>query len=184
MPSSTANRPCDRSARAKSCATSARSRSAMPAMIASLEGKVAIEVAGAHAGLGADLLHRGLVEAGPDEAALGGAENFVPAVGLPLNIQLIHGVIAPQYKENERSFSLIRPFVLERQELCGAADWVSLGLANSRRILIAARHHAAVHDDLGAGDEARLVGGQEQRGIGGVAAVAHEARAGCARPAI
>ena len=47
-----------------------------------LGGEVAVEVAGAHAGLGADLLHRGLVEAGADEAALRRVEDFVPAVGL------------------------------------------------------------------------------------------------------
>ena len=63
-----------------------------------LGGEIAIQVAGAHAGLGADLLHRGLVEAGAHEAALGRAENLVPAVRLPLNIELIHVVIAPHTK--------------------------------------------------------------------------------------
>src|SRR5262247_2195331 len=42
-------------------------------------------------------------------------------------------------------------------------------------VLIAARRHAAVDHDLGSGDETRLVGGEEQGRIGGVAAVAHEA---------
>jgi hypothetical protein len=37
---------------------------------------------------------------------------------------------------------------------------------------VATRRHAAVDDDLGAGDEARLVGSEEQRRIGGIAAVA------------
>src|SRR5262245_25231559 len=46
----------------------------------------------------------------------------------------------------------------------------------SIQTLIAARHHAAVDDDLGAGDEACLVGGEEQRRVGRVAAVAHEAQ--------
>ena len=46
------------------------------------------------------------MEAGADKAALGGAENLVPAVRLPLNIELIHGLIAPQRNENERSFSI------------------------------------------------------------------------------
>src|ERR1043166_1409305 len=41
--------------------------------------------------------------------------------------------------------------------------------------LIAPRGHAAVDDDLGSRDEARLVGGEEQRRVGGVAAVPHEA---------
>ena len=52
-----------------------------------LGGEIAIQVAGAHAGLGADLLHRGLMEAGAHKAALGGAEDLVPAVRLPLNIR-------------------------------------------------------------------------------------------------
>ena len=38
-PSSTANKPCERSALANCCPTSARSRSAMPAISASFEGK-------------------------------------------------------------------------------------------------------------------------------------------------
>ena len=70
-----------------------------------LGGEVAVQVAGAHAGLGADLLHRGLMEAGADKAALRGAENLVPAVRLALNIETIHGFIASQRNENERSFS-------------------------------------------------------------------------------
>src|SRR5207253_4546315 len=40
---------------------------------------------------------------------------------------------------------------------------------------VAAHAHAAVDDELGAGDEARLVGSEEERGGGGIAAVAHEA---------
>src|SRR5438874_10294523 len=40
---------------------------------------------------------------------------------------------------------------------------------------IAARGHAAVDHDLGPGDKARLVGGQEQHRMRSVAAVAHEA---------
>jgi hypothetical protein len=36
------------------------------------------------------------MEAGPDKATLGGTENLVPAVRLPLNIELIHGLIASQ----------------------------------------------------------------------------------------
>src|SRR3979411_447969 len=41
---------------------------------------------------------------------------------------------------------------------------------------IAAHRHAAIDDDLGAGDEARLVGGEKKRRIGGIAPVAHEAK--------
>ena len=63
-----------------------------------LGGEITIQVAGAHARLGADLLHRGLMEAGADKAPLGCAENLVPAVGLPLNIKPIHGFTAPQTK--------------------------------------------------------------------------------------
>src|SRR5262249_45555375 len=39
---------------------------------------------------------------------------------------------------------------------------------------IASCRHAAVDQDLGAGDEARLVGGKIERRVGGVAAIAHE----------
>src|ERR1700726_445142 len=41
-------------------------------------------------------------------------------------------------------------------------------------VSIAADRHAAVDDDLGSGDEAGFVGGEEQRRVSGVAAVAHE----------
>ncbi len=40
-----------------------------------LRGEIAVERARAHAGLGADLLHRGALEAGAHEADLGGVED-------------------------------------------------------------------------------------------------------------
>ena len=55
-----------------------------------LGAEVAIEVAGAHAGLGADFLHRGLVEAGTREARLRSSENFAAAVGRELDIGPAH----------------------------------------------------------------------------------------------
>src|SRR5665647_3282006 len=48
--------------------------------------------------------------------------------------------------------------------------------------LVAAHRHAAIDHDLGAGDETGLVGGQEQSGIGGVAAVAHETERNARHP--
>ena len=56
-----------------------------------LGGEVAVQVAGTHAGLGADLLHRGPVKSGTHEAALRRFEDLVPAVGLPLELRLAHG---------------------------------------------------------------------------------------------
>jgi hypothetical protein len=47
---------------------------------------------------------------------------------------------------------------------------------------VATRGHSAVDDDFRAGDEARLVGCQEQCRIGGVAPVAHEAERDAADP--
>src|SRR5213075_978317 len=46
-----------------------------------LGAEVAIEVTGTHAGLGADFLHRGLVEACTCEAGLRRCEDFAPAIG-------------------------------------------------------------------------------------------------------
>ena len=47
---------------------------------------------------------------------------------------------------------------------------------------VAARGHAAIDHDLGAGDEARFVGREEQRRVRGVAAVAHEAERDAGQP--
>jgi hypothetical protein len=57
------------------------------------------------------------MEARPDETPLGRAENLVPAVGLPLNIELIHHLAAPQRFANERSFSWIQMAGHSGQEL-------------------------------------------------------------------
>ena len=46
--------------------------------------EVAIERARAHAALGADLLHRGALEAGPDEAVLGCLEDALDLLVAPL----------------------------------------------------------------------------------------------------
>ncbi len=51
-----------------------------------LGAEVAIEAAGTHPGLGADLLHRGLVKARAGKAGLGGGEDFVAAIRLQLGI--------------------------------------------------------------------------------------------------
>src|SRR3954470_16686249 len=58
-----------------------------------LGAEVAIEVARAHAGLSADLLHRGLMKARPREAGLRGAQNFTPAVGRELDIGPAHEMV-------------------------------------------------------------------------------------------
>ncbi len=55
-----------------------------------LGGEIAVEVARAHAGFGADVLHRGLMEAGAGKAALGGVENLGAAVGLALDVWRTH----------------------------------------------------------------------------------------------
>jgi len=41
-----------------------------------------------------------------------------------------------------------------------------------RRMLIAPDRHATIDDNFGRGDEARFIAGEEQRSVGGVAAVA------------
>jgi hypothetical protein len=47
---------------------------------------------------------------------------------------------------------------------------------------IASRRHAAIDDDFGAGDEARFIGGEKQRGVRGVAAVTHESERDASDP--
>src|SRR5665213_1599734 len=55
-----------------------------------------------------------------------------------------------------------------------ALDGVT-GRVDDVRPLVAAHAHTAIDDNLGARHEARFVGSEKQRRIGGVAAVAHEA---------
>ncbi len=55
-----------------------------------LRGEIAIEVAGAHAGLGADLLHRRAMEARAHETALRSGQDLVAAVGLKLGVGPAH----------------------------------------------------------------------------------------------
>ena len=55
-----------------------------------LGGEIAIEVARAHAGLGADVLHRGAMEAGAHKAALRRGEDLGPAVRLLLFVSPTH----------------------------------------------------------------------------------------------
>src|SRR5262249_19950930 len=71
--------------------------------------KVAVEIAGAHLRLGADLLHRGLMEAGADETAFRRVEDFGPAVSLQLDVGVAHGFCGA-VKANERS--LLHPRTL------------------------------------------------------------------------
>ena len=52
--------------------------------------EIAIKIAWAHPGLGADFLHRGLVEARAGKARLRGDEDFVAAVGLRLDVGATH----------------------------------------------------------------------------------------------
>ena len=52
--------------------------------------EVAVEVARAHPGFDADLVHRGLVEPGPDEAALRRRQDLGAAIGLQLDIGSAH----------------------------------------------------------------------------------------------
>ena len=73
-----------------------------------LGAEVAIEIARAHAGLRADFLHGGLVEARARKADAGGVEDFGAAIGLQLGIGLAHGPGLRKISENERSFSLRR----------------------------------------------------------------------------
>ena len=68
-------------------------------------GEVAIEIARAHTGLTADVLHGGAVKAGARKAALGRIENFSPPVGLALWIGLPH--VVPSFalrRKARRSF--------------------------------------------------------------------------------
>ncbi len=58
-----------------------------------LGAEVAVEVARAHAGLRADLLHRGLVEPRPRKAGLRRREDFVAAVGLQLDVGAAHEIV-------------------------------------------------------------------------------------------
>ncbi len=60
-----------------------------------LRGEVAIEVARAHARLGADVLHRRAVEPGAHEAALGGRQDLGPTVRLKLGIGPAHELPHP-----------------------------------------------------------------------------------------
>ena len=54
--------------------------------------EIAIDVAGAHPGLGADLLHRGLVKAHTGKAAPRRVEDFRAAVGMQLGVGLTQGI--------------------------------------------------------------------------------------------
>ena len=58
-----------------------------------LGAEVAVEIARAHAGLRADLLHRGLVEPGPRKAGLSRREDFVAAVRLQLDVGAAHEIV-------------------------------------------------------------------------------------------
>src|SRR4029079_2899783 len=69
-----------------------------------LGAEVAIEIARAHACLAADLLHRGLMEAGARETGLRGDEDFVAAIGRELDIGPAHR-LCPAIKKSERSFA-------------------------------------------------------------------------------
>ena len=51
-----------------------------------LRAEIAIEIARAHPGLGADFLHRGLVKARAGKAGLRRDENFVAAISLQLDV--------------------------------------------------------------------------------------------------
>src|ERR1700681_3080795 len=77
------------------------------------------------------------------------------------------GFVATTLVENRRTPPDYRPN-------CAAA---SSGRAEDRSLpsfSIAADRHAAITHDFGAGDEARFVGGQKQRRMGGVASISHE----------
>src|SRR5205807_5580890 len=70
---------------------------------------------------------------------------------------------------------------LEGYDWAAAMPGTSAAMASHSSLLtkpplIAARSHAAVHDDLGPGNEARLVRGEKQRRVRGVAPVAREAQ--------
>ena len=86
MPSSTAKKPCERSALGEFL----RNLGAIALGDASdqrfLGREVAVEIAGAHPGLGADVLHGGAMEAGTHEATLRRRKDFGAAVGLGLDI--------------------------------------------------------------------------------------------------
>ena len=56
-----------------------------------LGGKVAVEIARAHPRFGADVLHRGLMEAGARDAAPRGLQNFGPAIFLKGGTDARHG---------------------------------------------------------------------------------------------
>jgi len=75
-----------------------------------LRREVAVEVARAHAGLGADVLHGGAVEARAHEAALGRRKDLGAAVGLGLHVGTAHRSQIRGYcnavNENERSLSI------------------------------------------------------------------------------
>ena len=56
-----------------------------------LGGKVAVEIARAHPRFGADVLHRGLMEAGARDATPRGLQNFGPAIFLKGGTDARHG---------------------------------------------------------------------------------------------
>ena len=64
-----------------------------------LGAEVAIEIAGTHSCLGADFLHRGLMEARARETGLRRDENFVAAVGRKLHIGPTHEIVPRSKKE-------------------------------------------------------------------------------------
>ena len=55
-----------------------------------LGAEITVQIARAHARLGADLLHRGLMEAGAGETGLGRVEDFGAAIRLQLGIGATH----------------------------------------------------------------------------------------------
>jgi hypothetical protein len=56
-----------------------------------LGAEIAVEIARTHPGLGADRLHRGLVEARAGKAGLRRCEDLVAAIGLQLGVGPAHG---------------------------------------------------------------------------------------------
>ena len=72
-----------------------------------LRGEIAVERARAHAGLGADLLHRGALEAGAHETGLGGIEDALDLLiaALGARQRMLVGILADaHFTEEVESF--------------------------------------------------------------------------------
>ena len=76
-----------------------------------LGAEVAIEIARAHPGFGADLLHRGLMKARTGKAGLRRFEDLPSAVGLQLSISSTHEIV-PRNK-------IKRTFILKMRKKLG-----------------------------------------------------------------